>query len=257
MGYEVVYKYYDRNEDGPGYNVTETKELKRKIGTPYEEVPYEKLAGAIMAQMARRDIMVQDVEVYEYTKKKVSFKETKGGVIIGSRKYSFDDCGAMGFTEMAPEPEVLALPAPTLLPMSSGPRRAAHVQMQMDPQVLADGGNVGDQLYFKTHRPIRQEMFAPKDKALAHMAQQRKMPFTVGKIYPIYEEKAAPGNIMSGMVYTVKDDSGCRQLVPDKFFDMVPNLYAGELFNEDPMASLTPSSPAETDMPDVSRMRAR
>jgi len=47
-----------------------------------EEVPVEKLASAVMMQLARRDIMVFNVEISEFIKRKVSFKETKGGVLI-------------------------------------------------------------------------------------------------------------------------------------------------------------------------------
>ena len=35
------------------------------------------------------------------------------------------------------------------------------------------------------------------------------------------------------MLYTVRDDNGQRQVLSDKFFDIKPNLFAGELFNDD------------------------
>ncbi len=88
MGYEVNYKYYERADRG--YNTEEEKDLKAKIGDPFEDVPMEKLAAAIMAQFARRDIMIFDAEIVELTRKVIKFKETKGGIILKNRKYSFD-----------------------------------------------------------------------------------------------------------------------------------------------------------------------
>jgi hypothetical protein len=90
MGFEVVYRYHEKLEEG-GYDKSETKEMKRKVGEPFEDVPLETLAQKIMAQMARRDIWVlPDVEIYELKKQKVNFRETKGGVIIKNKKFLLD-----------------------------------------------------------------------------------------------------------------------------------------------------------------------
>lgn len=260
MGYEVTYFYHERKEEGVGYNTDETKELVRKIGKPHEEVHPERLAAAIMAQLARRDIWVVDVEVYEYTKKKLSFKETKGGVVIGNRKYGFDSLGPdfdVVEEDQQEETRVFIEESPALPSPKSAITAQAHISapMTIDPGSLQADENIGDQLYFRTHRPIREEMFAPKDPVFANAAKARKLPFTVGKTYPIYEEKAAPGGMMAGMLYTTKDDSGKRHVLSDKYFDLVPNLFAGELFNEDPMSIAQSGEVADMEMPDISGMR--
>lgn len=245
--YEIIYHYYERNQDGPGYDVTHPVQMKRKVGTLDEETPAEKLAGSIIAQLARRDVMISDVEVYEFTRKRVAFKETKGGIVVGNRKYSFDQCD-LGFSEDTPAE--LALPAPSK--PTPAPQSAPLPQVDT---AAARGGNVGDLLYFQKNRPIREEMFAPKDKALVAIAKSRKLPFTVGKVYQIYEEKPAAGGVHAGMSYTVKDDTGNRYVLSDKYFDMVPRLFGGDAFNEDAFTLQGPTDPVEMDMPDVTQYR--
>ncbi|MFX7870853.1 hypothetical protein ABTK02_23060, partial [Acinetobacter baumannii] len=44
----------------------------------------------VKSQLARRDILVTEVDVYEFVKKKVKFKEVKGGFIIKDKKFMMD-----------------------------------------------------------------------------------------------------------------------------------------------------------------------
>ena len=46
MGFEVVFKYHDKIENG--YDTLENKTFKKKFGDPYEDVPLSKLALFIM-----------------------------------------------------------------------------------------------------------------------------------------------------------------------------------------------------------------
>ena len=70
MGYEVKYIYHPRKEDGPGYDAEITEEKTAKVGKPFDDTPLEKCAAAIMAQLARRDVWVVDVEVYELVRRR-------------------------------------------------------------------------------------------------------------------------------------------------------------------------------------------
>ena len=240
MGYEVIYKYHERNSEGSGYDASEVQEIKRAVGGVYEDLPPEKLVSAIVTQMARRDIWVVDVEVYEFVRKKLAFRETKGGIVIGNRKYSFDQCdGTVSYTaevEIPPPSPPPPPPPPRELPLAGRPRpdqTARNLDMNISQEDMSAGENLGDALYFKNKNPLRQEVFAPKDPALAKMARQKKLPFSFGSTYSIYYEKLAPGGVLAGMLYTVRDDNGQRQVLSDKFFDIKPNLFAGELFNDD------------------------
>src|SRR4051812_34990904 len=93
MGFEVIYTFHERLESA-GYNTEEKKTMKKRVGDPFEEVDLDKCAGAILAQLARRDIWVTDVEVFELSKKKVTFREAKGAVILKNKKYQMDGATA-------------------------------------------------------------------------------------------------------------------------------------------------------------------
>ena len=88
MGFECIY-YFHKKVDGD-YDRENKETFKKKVGDPFDDVPLEKLAASIMAQMARRDIWIVDVEIFELTKKQISFKESKGGIVIKNKKFSFD-----------------------------------------------------------------------------------------------------------------------------------------------------------------------
>jgi hypothetical protein len=86
MGYEVIYKFHERLPDGK--YAEEVKETKKTVGKVHQEIPLSKLATVIMSQLARRDIWIIDVDIFEYTKKKISFKEPmdgKGLILKGKR----------------------------------------------------------------------------------------------------------------------------------------------------------------------------
>src|SRR4051812_37931488 len=112
MGFEVIFKFYDKKADGT-YDTGNLQSFTKHVGAKVDDVPLEKLASVIMRQLARRDIWVldKDLEVYEFTKRRISFKETKGGVIIKNKKFLLDD-GAIqivGVTE--PHAEVNSPPS--------------------------------------------------------------------------------------------------------------------------------------------------
>ena len=100
MGFECCY-YYHEKVDGD-YNREETKTFRKKVGDPFDEVPLEKLAASIIAQMARRDIWIVNVEIFELSKKQVSFKESKGGIVIKNKKFSFDGSEDAAFVTVEP-----------------------------------------------------------------------------------------------------------------------------------------------------------
>jgi hypothetical protein len=88
MGYEVLFSYNEKKDNG--YDSENVKTLKKVVGKATEDTPLEHLAALIFRQFARRDVMVFDVEIYEYTKKRISFKENKDGILLKNKKFSFD-----------------------------------------------------------------------------------------------------------------------------------------------------------------------
>ncbi|RDJ35359.1 MAG: hypothetical protein DWQ19_11125 [Crenarchaeota archaeon] len=211
MGFEVVFHYHEEVEKGE-YNYEETKTKTSKVGSPYEEVSLEVLAGRIMAQLARRNILVVDVEIYEFTKKKLNYREADDGVVIKNKKFKFDDGPVV--VEAAEDAEenaetqlqkLLANPAIQAALNSSGvkPHNTPAAVSPSPPPPPSTG----------VKKALRQEIFDP-DPVLLKDAKKRGLAFTVGKKYPIYSEKIGP----VGMVYEVKDDNGHNCRLADKFF---------------------------------------
>lgn len=181
MGYEIVLKFYDRAPDGD-YDKSEVKEMKRKVGEPFEDVSLEVLAQRIMSQMARRDIFVlPDVEIYELKKQKVSFRETKGGVIIKNKKFILDSDQQLQGQEVLETPETSAVSTPVSLPSLPvppalpGPRRPIKYVLVDDTGVVMDsqGNRVPVPLmiqraglHFRSQEryAVFQEMDDPRDK---------------------------------------------------------------------------------------------
>ena len=204
MGFEITYHFFPRKEEGAGYDTEAPQTFVKQMGK-LEEVPVEKLASAVMMQLARRDIMVFDVEISEYIKRKVSFKETKGGVLIKNKKFMLDgtvevmsDCGEGGEDEVA---------MPSYLDPAAA--QAPQKPVQFDKPA---------------NHPIRYEVFDP-DVPLIGMLQ-KKFRLTPKRKYPILEEKTViqrinvNGNMteMPGYEYVVIDDEGKKLRVPSMHF---------------------------------------
>jgi hypothetical protein len=247
MGFEVIYKFHERLEEG-GYNKEETKQFKKKVGDPFEEVPLEKLAGAIMAQLSRRDIWIEDVEVYEYSKKQVTFRETKGGIIVKNKKFLVDtDAGSLVVQD------IQEAPTHALANYQPQPHELIPNERQQLPQ-QANGAfhpHNGNQL-----RPIKWMVFAPELPMMAEV-KQKNLRFTMDKKYPVFKETPMP----LGCAYTTLDDTGREQLISDKYFvpaetNLVLDREIG--FSESPRQRdggklLWGNTVQEDNMPDVRR----
>ena len=88
MGYEVNYNYYEKLKDSFDYDRENLKSFKKIYGKASEEYPLEKLCPAIMQQLARRDILIVEWEVYEFVRKKITCRLTKNDLIIKNKKFS-------------------------------------------------------------------------------------------------------------------------------------------------------------------------
>lgn len=198
MGFEVIYSYHERGEDGD-YNRDEEQELHRPVGDPYEDVSLERLASAVMAQMARRDIWVTGVEVFEFAKKPVNFRETKGGIILKNKKFMLDSTNIVS--------DVMDVTPP------AAPGVQPHQMLQQGQTAPAPAG---DQPHNSgPRRPVDVVVFAPE---LHNMPELNKkgVKFTMDKKYPVYSKEPHPTGI--GEVYKMIDDAGREQLISDKYF---------------------------------------
>jgi hypothetical protein len=198
MGYEVVYKYKEAAGE-PGKYSEEVKERSAKIGKVTEEVSLDALAAKIMTQLARRNILIVDIEIYEYARKQVSYRETSSGIVIKNKKFSFD-AGTVVETEEFDD----AVQAEDFKPIPSPSKEMADRACPLSAKV---------NLATPTRRAIRHELFEPEPLAL-HKAQQKGLKFTVGKKYPIYSENSMGTTI----IYKTTDDGGREVDVSSEYF---------------------------------------
>lgn len=199
MGYEVSFSYHERTDDG--YNKEETKTLKKRVGSSHEEIPLEKLAGAIMAQLARRDIWVTGCEVFEFVKKPISFRETKGGIIINNKKFLLDQQDASNIVMQDLEPVLAPGQHPHEL------LRAPNSQNQPHNQPVNNG--------IPAARPLKWVMFVPELYQITEV-KQKGLQLTPDKKYPVFGERPSPNGV--NVVYKIKDDRDREIEVSDIYF---------------------------------------
>lgn len=201
MGYEVIYKYKEAAGE-PGKYSDEIKERSAKIGKVTDEVSLEALAAKIMTQLARRNILIVDIEIYEYAKKRISYKETSTGIVIKNKKFSFD-AGSVVETDDFEEAAAQENEETSFKPIPSPSKDLADRSCPVSRANLAP----------QSRRAVRQELFDPEPLAL-HKAQQKGLKFTVGKKYPIYSETS----MGTTTVYKTTDDKGREVEVSSEYF---------------------------------------
>jgi hypothetical protein len=218
MGFEVTYKYHEKAEKG--YNTEEEKELKRKVGDPFEVVPLEKLAAAIMMQMARRDIWVVDVDVSELKKSSVNFKETDGGIVLKHKKFTLDSiAGELKMEDVATAPPPQSpIPQAPIVNNAGAPVPGASQVMPQQPQ-QQQVQRAQAPAIAKNGAPKRFEVFDP-DPQLAGLGLVKG--FTPGAKYPVYKEMRDDREDQAGrvlpMLYVTIDDNGGQRRVPEDYF---------------------------------------
>jgi len=204
MGYEVVYKFHDKLPDG-SYNYEESKTFKKKVGDPFEDISLEQLASAIMAQLARRDIWIIGVEAFEFAKKQINFKETKGGIVLKNKKFLFDNgCSIASVVEE----ELNEQSCKSTISGNSG-KYPHEIQSNLREQ----SNSQNQQNLIGKRRPIDNCTFLPELNQIPEI-KQKNFKLTVEKQYPVYEKKMS----MTGEFYLVVDDAGKSQFVPGEYF---------------------------------------
>jgi len=200
MGYEVIYSYHEKIDGN--YNKDEIKTLKKKVGDPFEDIPLEKLAATVMGQLARRDIFAVGVEIFELSKKSISFRETEGGVVIKNKKFTFDQSVGFSVQELSISCTEDQQQSQQTNQVVEQPRQVhPHEQLAVQKQVN------------KSKRPIDTVVFSPE---LPHINEVKSRGFklTVDKKYPVY----AKTNTVQGDIYTIVDDSNREIKISEKYF---------------------------------------
>lgn len=198
MGYEIKYKYKEAAGE-PGSYSDEIKEKISKIGGATEDVSLDVLAAKIMSQLVRRNILIVGIEIYEYAKKQVSYRESKDGIVLKNKKFSFDSGKVVEIGELdtdqtdVEEEDFKPLPSPS--------------------KNLADKSCPIASSRSAARRAIRQEIYDPEPLSDIK-AKQKGLKFTIGKKYPIYSESS----LGSTLVYKTTDDAGREVDVSAEYF---------------------------------------
>lgn len=220
MGFEITYHFHPRKEDGPGYD-TDTQEDKTvKVGKPFDDTPLEKCAAAIMAQLARRDIWVVDVEVSELVKKKISFKESKDGkgIVLKNKRFSLAGITAEMIeeqeeipTSVQPQPTNMQphemgqapLPQQNTDNLYSNPN-ASMVRRSVDPRSI-DRNKTLYQVYFEPEAHFAE-------------AQRLKLRFTEDTRYAVHSVISSPTGKLDNQQIALTDDTEQIVVLDEKFF---------------------------------------
>lgn len=248
MGFEITY-FYKESSEVPGTYKEEVLSKTTKVGKFDQEVSLDVLAGKIIAQLARRNILIVDIEILEFTKKKVSYKETPTGIFIKNKKFNFDSGAIVSsdedydveLNEILQNEELLEKIKKSLN-LCENKQPLKNLCVRPKPE---EGGK----------KALRQEIYDP-EITTKFKIEQKGYKFTVGKKYSIFAEKSLAGVL----VYTTKDDAGREVEVSSECFivppvglsfgDDEPQYYGGESSND---VDLWKNVRVEQSMPDIRR----
>jgi hypothetical protein len=177
MGFLVKIKYHPKKEGGAfGYDTENFQEKTLKIGNKDEEIDYSVLAVALIKQLSRRDILVTDMDTIEFVKKPLKIRESSDGIVIGNKKYKFNNVNDPSEFNITTEEEIETKNKP-----------------------IPGKKNVPAKRQFNV---IKREYLSPNDNIRAKniASDINKLKLTIGKAYDIIKE--------SGDYYTLINDSG-------------------------------------------------
>ena len=258
MAFEIVFKYYECLEDGIDYDKSNILSYTKNLGNIFEEVSLEKLASMILTQLARRDVFVFDVEVFELVKKKISYKQSKNNILIKNKKFGFSgetivvqEIEESNLLSCKQESEVdnnivaqlkqMFLSTPAAVSAVAAAVSAVPAAVSAVPAIVPSKS-------LKDSRPIRKMIFVPSDTSYL---KGKPLRFTPNKVYSVYREKLANNGI--GMILCTIDDMGREVEVTDEYFinDTINLINENaEVLKED---VLNWSGSKGVDMPDLRR----
>ena len=223
MGYEINYIYYDKLKDSFEYDRENQKNFKKVYGKATEDYPLDKLYQALMQQLARRDILIVEWEIYEFVRKKISSRITKNDLIIANRKFSMKNV----ILENTEESDYDVEKPPCVTDLSCEVKAPQKVMAQpvnnMPPINVASPKPVNiasPNMAKQSERVLKQVQFLP-----GRMTQPVGR-FTVEKTYPVYRETLSANGI--GMLIETVDDVGNRVKVSDEHFVTVHQNLIGD-----------------------------
>lgn len=216
MGYEVIF-YYHEKSDNDNFNFSETKTITKKIGSSFEELSKKDLAKVILKQLARRDIFVKDVEIYEYVKKKILFKETKNHLVVGKEKISLENLTGEVSKELVDDDEKS--------PITIRQSPTFNDEVKSSTVIPA------------TNKVLRTEYFSPLLQQTTSELASCGIYLTPGKMYRILREEVTNKEdeidgktILNSVYYLIIDDKNEKKTVNSSVF--LPSFKDGLSVNK-------------------------
>lgn len=212
MGYLVTIKYYEPNkDDGFGFDTSVEKEKTIRVGKQSENVERDVLAAVILKQASRMDMMITGINVIEFVKKEINVKRSRDGVVIGNKKFVYDDSMKVTCTvedSEQPQEPIIAPVVSTAMPPTS--------QSQTP-------NNPSNNTARPTKTTGRFEYFTPEDFARAkprlwNRLQQQKM--KPGKQYEIFEERFRESD--GETMFIVQNENNELTAVESSLFSAAP-----------------------------------
>lgn len=227
MGFEIKYIFHPKNEEGSGYQTDSTEEKTIKVGKPFDDTKLDKCAAAIMAQLARRDIWVVDVEVSELVKKSVSFKESKDGkgIVLKNKRFSLNSTAEM--VEELEAVDIQPVARPPVTPVYKQDTTPVHPHESIAVPVtndsvedLYDNPNAAsvkrtiDPRTIDKSKTLYQVYFEP-ELQYVNQAKQLNLKFSENVKYSVH--KTISGAMGMDKI-ALTDDSGQMVIIEEKFF---------------------------------------
>lgn len=244
MAFEIVFKYYECLEDEIDYDKSKVLTYTKNLGDIFEDVSLEMLASMVFTQLARRDIFVFDLEIFELVKKKISYKQSKNNILIKNKKFGFS--GETIVVQEIEQPNLLSCKQES--EVDNNMAQLKQVFSAVTAPVYAVPAPVVPSKSLKDSRPIRKMIFVPSDTSYL---KGKPLRFTPNKVYSVYREKLANNGI--GMILCTIDDMGREVEVTDEYFinDTINLINENaEVLKED---VLNWSGSKGIDMPDLRR----
>ena len=232
MGYEIKYHFHPKLEGAVGYDHEVTEEKTVKVGKPFDDTPLEKCAAAIMGQLARRDIWVVDVDVFELVKKEISFKESKDGkgIVLKNKRFSLNQTAqlvAEDVVEVVTPPPQQMIVAP---PQPNGQQRQLQpheMMQQQSPQQAAPTDLYNANAPVNVRRSVNARDIDP-NKTLYHVyfepyahgaeAKAMKLKFTEDTKYAVHQIIQSATGRLDAQQIALSDDAGQIVILDEKFF---------------------------------------
>ncbi len=235
MAFEIKYIFHPRKEDG-SYDTTVKDEKLTKVGKSFEDTPLEKVAAVIMAQLARRDVWVVDVEVVELVRKPIPFKECKDGkgISLKNKRFSFNEAAQM----VAEDIVEIEAQVPTQMQVQP----SQHMQLLQPHEQAAAQSNL-DMYYSNASRPmpvVRQNLPTEginQNKVMykvifdpgpyREQVKQLKLRLTPDNTYSVHKIVPHHTQKLELQKLAITDDVGKVVIVEEKYFiNAGAGLYA-------------------------------